>query len=493
MKEKLIMNRTVLDRVILVVLIVLNALFLVYWSILAYNSQLHYDDLHFLWKMREMSVFEYVKEMYLTRSGRFVGYALNGVRSIVVNALGFHQLWPLVYYALGLGVCWLVVKDLKLNVSQASLFMGMCFVYNVYVLTNIDFPVFFWLCAMGYYLSLPNACLFLKYLNMEKLKGWQWAILVLLAVLNGGGGEVSTAIVLLLMFVCGMYWWHSKGWNVKETWALPQVRRIVWMALLLIVLLVIVVAAPGNYARMSDTEQFVHPKGLYGWIMGISEAVVMFFYFMAFYAPYYLIVFILAYYVGGKMNVELDQTKIKIVVKLVLAFMAYLVIASLPNVYLYGGFGIQRTYTHIVFALLLTIVAIGYVLGIGNKSTKSGWFAVVGLSSFAVIMCVNIINDTPTARSYKKAVDDRIDDLCSLRDNGQKETVKVAPLPVPYTEDPKHFILHLLGKETPRSRLYYISDTKTEPNEYEYHMRQVLNLDFDFVIAEDGNQNGECK
>lgn len=483
--NKSLADKTALDKVILAVLIALNSLFLIYWVILAYYSPLHFDDLHFLWKMREMSLFDYVKEMYFTRSGRFVGYAMNGVKSIVVNALGFHQLWPLVYYALGLGVCWLVVKDLKLNVSKAGLFMGMCFVYNVYVLTNIDFPVFFWLCAMGYYLSLPNTCLFLKYLNMEKLKGWQWAILVLLAVLNGGGGEVSTAIVLLMMFVCGMYWWHSKGWNVKETWALPQVRRIVWIALLLIVLLVIVVAAPGNYSRMSDTAQFVHPKGLYGWIMGIGEAVVMFFYFMAFYVPYYLIIFVLAYYVGGKMDMELHQTKIKIVVKLVLIFMAYLVIASLPNVYLYGGFGIQRTYTHIVFALLLTIIAIGMVLGLGNKSSKPGWIAVVGLSSLAVIMCVNIINDTPTARTYKKAVDDRIDGLCALRDKGQKETVEVAPLPVPYTEDPKHLILHLFGKETPKSTLYYISDTKTEPNEYEYHMKQLLGLDFDFVLADE--------
>lgn len=26
------------------------------------------------------------------------------------------------------------------------------------------------------------------------------------------------------------------------------------------------------------------------------------------------------------------------------------------------------------------------------------------------------------------------------------------------------------------------------PNEYEYHMKRVLNLDFDFVLAADGKQ-----
>ena len=163
------MKKTQLDKTILVCLLVLNTLFLIYWSILAYYSQLHYDDLHFLWKMREMSVFEYVKEMYYTRSGRFVGYAINGVVSNITDLLGIHQFWAILYYILGLSICWLVIKDFKLNISRPTLFMGMCFVYNLYILTNIDFPVFFWHCAMSYYLFLPMACLLLKYLNMKKL------------------------------------------------------------------------------------------------------------------------------------------------------------------------------------------------------------------------------------------------------------------------------------------------------------------------------------
>ena len=48
-----------------------------------------------------------------------------------------------------------------------------------------------------------------------------------------------------------------------------------------------------------------------------------------------------------------------------------------------------------------------------------------------------------------------------------------------------HFILHLFGKETSPSVLYYISDTRSEPNEYEFHMKKVLNLDFDFVLADE--------
>lgn len=482
---------TTVDKPILYSLVLLNILFLAYWGILAFYSQLHYDDLHFLWKMREMTVFEYVKEMYFTRSGRFVAYAVNGVVSNITDAFGFHQLWPMLYYALGVGVCWLVVKDFELPVSRFGLLMGICFFYNLYILTNIDFPVFFWLCAMAYYLFFPLACLLLKYLNMEKLNGWQWLIVVFLTLLIGGGNEAFTPIVLLLMFVNGMYLWHSKAWVVKDTWALPQVRRIVCVAAVMLVLLVIVVVAPGNFNRMDDSNQFVHPSGVLGWLKAIANAFGMFVYYMAFYIPYYLVAFVLSFYVGSKSDVHLSMTKWKIVLMLSACFVAYLLISSLPSVYLFNGFGIQRNYTPVVFVLMLVVISMGFVLGLGKSSTRSGQIAIFGLMAMVVIMLVNIYNDTPTAKSYGKAVDERIEKLCSLRDKGQTGIVTIDPLPIPYTEDVKHFVMTRLGKDSPKTVLYYVSETDTVPNEYEYHMKRVLNLNFDFVLPQKNLQNYE--
>ena len=79
-----------------------------------------------------------------------------------------------------------------------------------------------------------------------------------------------------------MWLWHSKGWDVKGTWALPQVKRIVWVAVALLVLWAIVVAAPGNYARMNAGEEFAHPLGILGWLKAMTKAVVLFFWFMVF-------------------------------------------------------------------------------------------------------------------------------------------------------------------------------------------------------------------
>ena len=206
---------------------------------------------------------------------------------------------------------------------------------------------------------------------------------------------------------------------------------------------------------------------------------------MAFYIPYYFVVFTLAFYVGGRSECRLSITKWKLVIGLLLLFIAYLFISSLPNVYLYNGFGLMRTYIPVVFVLLLTIIAIGYIMGMGRQSVLSGWNSIVGILVLTVLMCINIKNDTPSAKAYGEAVDERIDYLCTLRNQGQKETVMVKPLPKPYTEDVKHFVLTKCGKDTPKTLLYYISDVGSTPNEYEYHMKQCLKLDFDFVVSDD--------
>ncbi len=287
------------ERVLKACLVLVNLVFLAYWLILAFYSRLHFDDMHFIAKLRDMSIPAYVKEMYLTRSGRFVAYIINGVMSTVTTTLGFHQLWSIVYYVIGVAICWYVVKDWELAIPRTLLFLSVCLVYNLFILTNIDFPVFYWLCAMTYYLNFPIACLILKLINQERIKGWQWPVLVLAVIYTGGGNEAFTPVVLLMMLFNGLYWWRSKGWNVKETWALPQVRQIVWTAVAILILFAIVVVAPGNYGRLSDADHFVQPVGFEGWAKGLVNAVVSFFYFTAFYFPYYAVVFALAYYLGS--------------------------------------------------------------------------------------------------------------------------------------------------------------------------------------------------
>jgi hypothetical protein len=463
-------------------LILVNLAFLAYWLILAFYSRLHFDDMHFIAKLRDMSIFAYVKDMYFTRSGRFVAYFINGVMSTITTVLGFHQLWSIVYYAVGIAICWYVVKDWERSIPRPLLFLSVCFIYNLFILTNIDFPVFYWLCAMTYYLNFPIACLILKLINQERIKGWEWPVLALAVIYTGGGNEAFTPVVLLMMLINGLYWWRSKGWSVKETWALPQVRQIVWTAVAILVLFAVVVVAPGNYGRLSDADHFVQPEGISGWVKGLVNAVASFIYFTAFYFPYYAVVFALAFYLGSltPQTSPSSLSKGKSVLILALSFLAYLIVSAIPNIFLYSNFGIQRTYTHTVLVLILTIGACGFLLGKGKPSHRAAGITVAGLLALTLIMGINIKMDAPTARAYAQSVDERAENLTRLQKNGQKDPVIVPALATPSTIDTKYFILKRLGKETEKPVLYYYSDATEIGNGYEIILKDYLGLDFDF-------------
>ena len=159
-----------IEKSIIGVLVVLNVLFLCYWTVLSANYCMHFDDVHFMWQLRDNSIAHYVHEMYLTKGGNFVGYGLNGVLFSIANWMGDYHFWPIVFYLLGICITWAALKDTPwIKNSGYKGWLGVITLYNVYVLTSVDYAVFTWLCAMQYYLFAPILCLLFNFLCKEIL------------------------------------------------------------------------------------------------------------------------------------------------------------------------------------------------------------------------------------------------------------------------------------------------------------------------------------
>ena len=162
------MNNTRKNQIIIALLIAVNVLFVVYFLVLAWFSRFHYDDLHFLWKLKEMSIGEFVSDMYVYRSGRFVAYALNGVVFKTILLIGEHRFLPILFGAVGFFSFWIVAKSLLKSISRKLVFLSVLFAFNLSVLTNIDFAVFNWLCAMSYYWLTPLMLLLLHLIGCNQ-------------------------------------------------------------------------------------------------------------------------------------------------------------------------------------------------------------------------------------------------------------------------------------------------------------------------------------
>lgn len=477
-----------IEKGVIGLLVVLNALFLYYWIVLAANYCFHYDDAFFAWKMKECSILDYVREMYQTRGGNFVGYGLNGTIFTISNWIGAYRFWAILFYVLGIVMTWGAGRDLSfIKNSGYKGWLGVVTLYNVYVLTSIDYAVFTWMCAMQYYLFAPALCLFIKYLSKENLKWKQWILLVGLAIFISGNAISISTVTFVVLFVYGMWMWYNEGWNVRNTWNKPQVKRLLSITALMLVCFIIVFVAPGNYNRMETEFDIEQPQNMAEFIKAIVVCSGMFIYMMIFYLPYHLIAVALGAWVGSKYPVNFTASRSKAIILTLLLFFVYLLVSVLPLAYLSNGFQIQRNYIQIGFFYMLMFFAVGYIWGSG-RTPKQHKFIVPSMAICSIfliiIMCLNIRQDRPVARAYNKAHQEREAYLLDLQKKGNNGKVFVAPYPSTQTPDAKYNVLKWIGKKTGKQAVYYESDTDVEPNEYEGHVRKLLNLDFDFVLAE---------
>ena len=477
-----------LEKSMIGLLLVLNALFLYYWIVLAANYCLHFDDAHFMWKMREYSIFEYVKEMYMTRGGNFVGYGLNGVIFSIANWVGDFHFWPIIFYVLGVIITWGAFRDFPfIKNSGYKGWLGVITLYNVYVLTSIDYAVFTWLCAMQNYLFAPVLCLLVKYLCKEKLNWMQMTLLVGLAIFLSGNSVSISTVTFMVLLAYGILMWYKEGWNVLNTWNKPQVKRLLGITAVMLVCFAIVFVAPGNWSRLEDMQQ---PHSFNEFAVAIVKCMVMYVYMMIFYLPYHLISVALGAWAGKHYPMKLALSCKKATLVTLCVAMIYMLVSVLPLAYLSNGFQIQRNYTQICFFYILTFFALGFIWASVNKKdimVSNAWvYRCMNVCALflILIMCLNIKQDLPVAHAYNKAHQEREAYLLELQEKGQYETVVVVPFPSTHTPDAKYNVLKIIGKTTSTQAIYYESDTDVEPDEYESHVRKLMNLDFDFVLAE---------
>ena len=479
-------NKEYIQKILIALLGALNVLFLVYYVALSCNYSMHYDDVHFMWKLRDYSVGEYVYDMYMTRGGNWVGYGMNGILFKLANWVGDYHWIPIIAYFLGILMTLGTVRGLFKGVSKWVISLSAIAIYNIYMLTAPDFAVITWLCACRYYLYAPWMCLFLRYLNYQKLAWWRWLILVYLVLSIGGTNVIITPMALLLMLAMALIIWHRNGWQIAPTWADVRIRRIVYCTIAILAVFVIMLLGPGNYARLESGDDMNHPNSLMGFGIAYAKCIAVYLYLMAFYIPYYLLVLALGCYVGVNSLNNWVRNRKKALLVAVGAYILYLGINVLPLAYLSGGFGIQRNYTPITFFLVMLIFAIGYIIGEG----KTQWKKQIGIacSVLSVGMCVvaalNMHQDIPVIRNYRIAHEQRLEYLKQLQEQGNTETVYVDPYPSVSTPDVKYNVMKLIGKSSPMQAINYEADTDVEPNEYEWHVRKLYHLDFDFILAE---------
>lgn len=466
---------------------VLNAIFLVYYFGLALNMRLHYDDIHFLYRAQFQNLWEYLDWVWYDRSGRMTVYAMNWIFSTITLKVGVYWFWPMLYMLFGWLLCWIFVRELPLGIANIKKFGLMALVYNLYILTAVDFAVFYWPCAMQYYIIGPATLAIVGYAMRKEMKWYQWVFAIFGVLLVAFGYEYWIPLALLILFFVGLYYWYQQHWNIKQTWAQPQVKRLLLFAVILIVGFLITTSAPGMSNRVEGgavDEGMVHPDSIAGMCVAYAKSLGMLLYFQAFYFPYYLILTLAMMYVGIKVDSQIRNAGwvlkwMTIVVASVIA------VACVEPAYIYGGFGIQRFYTPLILLMVIYFAGVGYLIGCKyREKLQCKWFslsAICGLIIMSGVMIMNMMIDFPVAKRYANAVDSRKEYLFKMQDEGFTGTLEIERIECPETIDAKYLVFKMLGKTTSKQALYYYSDVETTPNDYSIFVPKAYQLNFEIV------------
>ncbi len=477
------------NKIIVFLLVCINVLFLIYFFILAFYARPHYDDYHFLWRLRETGILNYVQDMYFIQTGRFVSTFLNGVIYKTILYTGTQSFIPVIFWLVGIFLTWIPFKALFKTTPVFVTINVVILFYNIFVLTNIDFPVFYWLCALSYYLLFPAIFSMIALINKRTLNIPEYILLVVLAVFISGSQETFTPVALFLLFVNLLFYFIPQGRGFLKAFQDTRVKRILIFMFLILVLYAVVIIAPGNYVRLT-LDEFVKPSSLNDYLSGYYQSVTTFIYFQLFYLPYYLIlvaVLVVLLKIPDPVSVYFNKKKYLFLASGI--FVLYFLISVFPFVYLWSGFGIQRNYTPMVYSAILFISFAGIFL-LKSQIKIMRIIAFAGLILLSLLMIINLYNDTSSAKKYAESVDERIAMVQMLQKQKQTEDVVVEAVKIPYTKDVKFiFSKYILGKDVPMSFLYYFSDTDTIPNEYAEHYSRVYDLDF--LIKLDNNSDSK--
>lgn len=454
-------------KVLLFFLIIINLLFLVYYSYLSYYNRLHYDDYNFLWLVRDKSVAEFASHVYIYLSGRFVAYTYIYIYTKFMLLTSNYFILPIINWLIGVALLSSIFISFFKNLSKFLIINISCLLFNVFVLTNIDFPIVFWLCAMSY-LLIPVLFLYLLKLIYGESSIANKLLIVFFSVFVGGGLEIFTPVALTLLFCLGLYQLKVSGNSfIHEFKTNKLVQNIILSGLVMFFSFLIVVAAPGNYVRMNDTE-FMTGQVHSSFFVLLLKSIAMFYYQLSFYLPYYSVLILLFAFLGLNIkSTTFNLSYLKLLLYSIAVYLIVLLLTVIPNVLLTHGFGIQRTYTQLVFFTILFLSFNALIFGcffIKNIFSNYVYGSLIaGLFVLCLVMVNNLRIDIPTAKKYAESADARVEYLCKLNKVGNEKLITLKPLFVPYTIDAKYSILKAVGRENnPKPVLYYTSEISSD-------------------------------
>ena len=450
------------NKAVWALILIADFLFLAYFSVLSVNARPHFDDLAFLTMLKDMSIPEYIHSYYVNESGAFIGYFVNGLLFSAINLFGHAKILPILWILLGVVICCCAVRVYSGSFIWREQLPIVVLLYSIYIFANLDAAISFWFCGMSYCLKGPLALLLLSFISRRSLCKTDVLVVGLLAFWIGGENAAFSCVMLATLGIYALTILGSYKWKLSSAFEDTRGKKVLLALSAMLVSFAVVVVAPGNYVRLGspEFETMQRPASIFEWLIICVKCMATYCYFLAFNIHWYAIAGGTAWFWGKSAKKRISLSR-RVIYCLAGFWLVELVLFSMPQSFLFGGFGYQRVWTPMCFVTMVCVAVSFYILG--NTSAKDINFSIptccAGLALLSAVLIWHIGTDSKAVTEYSQAYDARWAELSSVPSE-QTETIVLEKLKTPYTTDLKFDIYSLIGRQkNTRPELYYVPDS----------------------------------
>ena len=157
-------RKDIINDILLWIAAVSSVVFVV--SVEWYNS-LNMDDIDFAIQLRDMSIWEFIRDKYMNWQGRYWGFFINAIQIRLWEVCGTMMIGSLLIYGFEI---FLLAKGLRIlyNVSATKSVLYSILLLTIYIVVIPDISSYFWLCTKVY--SLLMVCTFYAFVFLMNHK-----------------------------------------------------------------------------------------------------------------------------------------------------------------------------------------------------------------------------------------------------------------------------------------------------------------------------------
>jgi len=442
------------NKTLIYLLSISNVIGLFYLFVLAYYFiPTTGDDISTLNRFDTSGIFDYVREIYFTWSGRYAALFFNGVvyRIYILTGsfpliLSFITLFGIssFYFFLNLVISNQSSFYFKLNLSA--------FLYIVFILAAFDFSSLFWLCTIGYFMLMFVFLFGIYFLFRAKSNPLNYLGLFICFAYMGGGGEQLAPLVIFTLLISFFYLHFTSQYNSLVILK----RKILFSFFVCLIAFIILFIAPGNFNRLNVNN---HQPQLLMYIPLLLKAIALLLVHFIFKIHFYLVLVPVFILLGTSELLKFTISK-KAMIMISIAFITSIVVGIFPAIYAFGRLYDTRALTFIEMIIMCYICLVSYFIGnlniISRASIKIVSMAVFVL--FDVFILTKLFVEFPLIRDFKASVVNRERLFIQLNSKIPNDSIiELEPLKHP---------LYRTWHSSLRAKIYRLGTKKTKDQGY---------------------------